>query len=155
MEKELAPERVKFLAEDFKRGFIAYCGFRPKKIRPGFFESEVQLEEHHRQQDGFVHAGVMATMADHTAGYAAYTTVDESLRILSVEFKINMLKPAYGRVLRCRGRVLRGGSRIIVVESEVYDVRDAGEALVAKAMVTLMAVPAEKMGSHRLSENDS
>ncbi|CAB5079492.1 Thioesterase [Olavius algarvensis associated proteobacterium Delta 3] len=155
MENELAPERVKFLAKDFKRGFIAYCGFRAKKIRPGFFESEVRLEEHHRQQDGFVHAGVMAAMADHTAGYAAYTTVDDSLRILSVEFKINMLKPAYGRVLRCRGRVLRGGHRIIVVEFEVYDVRDAGEALVAKAMVTLMAVPAEKMGSHRLSENGS
>jgi len=155
MEKELAPERVKFLAKDFKRGFIAYCGFRAKKIQPGYFESEVQLEEHHHQQDGFVHAGVLATMADHTAGYAAYTTVNEAVRILSVEFKINMLKPAYGRVLRCRGRVLRGGKQIIVVESEVYDVRDAGEALVAKAMVTLAAVPAEKMGAHRLSETDS
>jgi len=98
---------------------------------------------------------MMATMADHTAGYAAYTIVDESLRILSVEFKINMLKPAYGRALRCRGRVLRGGNRIIVVESEVYDVRNGGEALVAKAMVTLMAVPAEKMESRRLTETGS
>jgi len=155
MEKELAPERSTFLADEFELGFIAYCGIRAKDIRPGFFESEVQLEAHHRQQDGFVHAGMMATIADHTAGYAAYTIVDTSLRILSVEFKINMLKPAYGRALRCRGRVLRGGNRIIVVESEVYDVRDGGEALVAKAMVTLMAVLAEKMESRRFTETDS
>ena len=47
----------------------------------GYFRSRVAIKEHHRQQDGFVHAGVLATMADHTAGYSAYTIVPEELAL--------------------------------------------------------------------------
>jgi len=149
--KTITSDRAAFLAEDFRRGFIDYCGFRARRVDSGLFESEVDIEERHRQQDGFIHAGVMATMADHTAGYAGFTTVDPGFQILSVEFKINFLKPAFGRALRCRARVIRGGSRVIVAESEVFDVRVPEKSeeeeieLTAKAMVTLMAVRREKL----------
>ena len=89
----------------------------------------------------------MATMADHTAGYAAFTTVAEEFQILTIEFKINFLKPAYGDTLICRSRVIRGGSSVIVSESEVFDIRDRGETLAAKAMVTLMPVHRDKLSS--------
>jgi len=141
----LSRERIDFLAKDYCRGFIQYCGFKPEVIRYGFFQSRVEIEEHHRQQDGFIHAGVMATMADHTAGYAAFTTVPDEFQILTVEFKINFLRPAYGDSLICRSTVIRGGSRIIISESEVFDRRREEEVLAAKAMVTLMAVPKEKI----------
>jgi len=143
----LSEERAAFLAKDFQRGFIDHCGFRAVRVEHGRFESEVIVEERHRQQDGFIHAGVTATMADHTAGYAAFTTVDPGFQILTVEFKINFLRPAFGRALRCSARVIRGGSRIIVAESEVFDIREPeGEPdTVSKAMVTLMAVRREKL----------
>lgn len=145
--KVISAERIAFLAEDFRRGFIDHCGFSAGRIEYGLFESRIVIEERHRQQDGFIHAGVMATMADHTAGYAAFTTVDPGFQILTVEFKINFLKPAFGRTLRCTGRVLRGGSRIIVAESDVFDLREpeAEPEPVARAMVTLMAVRREKL----------
>ena len=65
----------------------------------------------------------------------------------SGRFKINFLKPAFGQKLRCRAAVIRGGSRVIVAESEVTDLREAVQApeAVAKAMVTLMAVHKEKL----------
>lgn len=145
--KQISKERAAFLAEDFHRGFIAHCGFYAVGIEPGVFESELTVEDRHRQQDGFIHAGVMATMADHTAGYAGFTTVKADFQILTVEFKINFLKPAFGQKLRCRAAVIRGGSRVIVAESEVTDLREAVQApeAVAKAMVTLMAVHKEKL----------
>ncbi len=143
----LSEERVEFLAKDYCRGFIEYCGYRPEVIRFGFFQSTVKIQEHHRQQDGFIHAGVMATMADHTAGYAAFTTVDEEFQILTIEFKINFLRPAFGDSLICRSKVIREGNQIIVSESEVFDSRQGEETLAAKAMVTLMAVPKEKLKS--------
>jgi uncharacterized protein (TIGR00369 family) len=145
--KKISEERAAFLAEDFHRGFIAHCGFFAIRVEPGAFESELAVEDRLRQQDGFIHAGVMATMADHTAGYAAFTTVDPGFQILTVEFKINFLKPAFGRKLRCLARVIRGGSRIIVAESEVTDLREAEQQpeAVARAMVTLMAVRKEKL----------
>jgi uncharacterized protein (TIGR00369 family) len=144
-QERISPERAVFLAEDFQRGFVGYCGFFADTVRYGFFESGLRVEDRHCQQDGFVHAGVMATMADHTAGYAAFTMVPETHQILTIEFKINFLRAASGNGLACRARVIRGGTRLLVAESEVFDIRDAGETLAAKAMVTLMAVSGEKI----------
>jgi uncharacterized protein (TIGR00369 family) len=73
--------------------------------------------------------------------------VPEEFQILTIEFKVNFLRPAYGHSLVCRSRVIRPGSQIIIAESEVSDQRSEGEILAAKALVTLMAVPKEKLTS--------
>ena len=147
MELEISKERAAFLVEDYSRGFIKHCRFVAEDVRWGSFQSKVKIDDQHRQQDGFIHAGVMGTMADHTAGYAAFTTVGKEFQILTIEFKVNFLKPAYGEALVCRSKVIRGGNTIIVSESEVFDIRDGEEILAAKAMVTLMAVHRDKLSS--------
>ena len=147
MKKEISKERAAFLAKDYARGFIEYCQFNPEIVEYGFFQSRVAIKKHHRQQDGFIHAGVMATMADHTAGYCAFTTVPEDFQVLTIEFKINFLKPAHGEVLICRSNILRGGKQVIIGESQVFDIHGAEEILSAKAMVTMMAVHRDKLSS--------
>ena len=69
----------------------------------------------------------------------------ENFRILTLKFKINFFKPEYGSALKCRSKVINKGKQIIVPESKVYNVRDKSEKLVAKVIVTMMAVPAEKI----------
>jgi len=146
---ELSPERKAFLAADYCRGFIKYCRIEPLEIKSGYFRSRVLIAEEHRQQDGFIHAGVMATMADHTAGYAAFTLVTEDRQILTIEFKINFLRPAFGNALECKSKIIRDGSTILIAESEVFDVREEETSLAAKATVTLMSVPKAKLLSKR------
>jgi uncharacterized protein (TIGR00369 family) len=148
-QKTLDKAREAFLARNYSRGFIEYCQFQAEVIQRGYFEATVGIQEHHRQQDGFIHAGVMATLADHTAGYAAFTTVPEEFQILTIEFKINFLRPGLGRKLICRSRVIREGSQLIISESEVFDQRDGDEVLVAKALVTLMPVHRDKLSRKR------
>jgi uncharacterized protein (TIGR00369 family) len=147
MNNRLTQERVDFLTKDYSRGFTKFCGLKASVIQKGLFESTIVIGENHRTQDNFIHAGLIATMADHTAGYAAFTTVSENLRILTIEFKINFLKPAYGSALRCRSRVVNRGRQIVVAESEVYDLREKSETMVAKGIITMMAVPAEKIAT--------
>lgn len=144
-QKTITAERIKFLKDDYQRGFIKFCQFKPEKVEWGKFEARVQITSDHRQQDGFIHAGVMATMADHTAGYSAFTIVPNEFQILTIEFKINFLRPAYGDALKCLSRVIREGHRIIVAESEVFDVRGDKDVTVAKALVTLMAVSKDSL----------
>jgi uncharacterized protein (TIGR00369 family) len=151
--KEISAARSDFLKADYERGFIRFCGLKAVQATWGKFESMVEIEEEHRQQDGFIHAGVMATMADHTAGYSAFTIVPENMQILTIEFKINFLRPAFGKALRCYSRVIREGRQVIVSESEVFDVRGDQEVAVAKAMVTLIAVRKEKLAA--ASDNDA
>jgi uncharacterized protein (TIGR00369 family) len=138
-------EQLEFLAGDAVQGFTAHCGLTPVSLEPGRFVTRVHLEAHHLQQDGFVHAGLLATLADHTAGYASYSLVPKNRRILTVEYKINFLNPAWGDYVECRARVLKPGKTLLVVESEVFAVRGEEETLAAKALLTMAAVPADKL----------
>jgi uncharacterized protein (TIGR00369 family) len=147
--KILGRERIAFLKDDFERGFIKFCRFEATHAGWGEFSSTVEINEDHRQQDGFIHAGVMATLADHTAGYSAFTTVSNDYQILTIEFKINFLRPAFGNRLVCNAKVIREGRQVIVAESEVLDAGRSGEAPVAKAMVTLMAVHKDRLKAGR------
>ena len=79
-------------------------------------------------------------MTDHTSGYAAFTTVSDQFRILTVEFKINYFKPAVGPVILCRSKVINNGKKIKVVEAEAFSVSDGLEKLVSKGMFTQVAV---------------
>ena len=145
MQIELTQERLEFLEKDYRRGFIKYCGIHASKIEKGIFESTLKIGENHKTQDNFIHAGLIATMSDHTAGYAAYTLVPDNIRILTIEFKINFLKPAYGNALKCKSEIISKGRQIIVAQSTVFDIRDNYEKMVSKSTFTLMAIDAEKL----------
>ncbi|MFX1489853.1 MAG: PaaI family thioesterase [Promethearchaeota archaeon] len=123
------------------QGFPAYCGFIVDHVDDGVFESLLTVHPEHKQQDGFIHAGVIATIADHTTGYSAYTIVPENLRILTIEFRINYFKLAQGNEIICKSRVINPGKKIIVSESEIFVKSDIEEKMVSKALVTLIAVP--------------
>jgi uncharacterized protein (TIGR00369 family) len=134
--------RLEFLRKDYVQGFPAYCGIEVIGAAEGRFESRLRPEPRHAQRDGFVHAGMLATMADHTAGFAAYTLVAEKIRILTIELKINYFRPAVGECIVCRAKVIHPGRTILVAESELFAVTAESEKMVAKATVTLMAVAA-------------
>jgi uncharacterized protein (TIGR00369 family) len=133
------------LKKDFVQGFSAFCGFEVIRADYCIFETCLKVLNEHRQQDGFVHAGVIATMADHTSGYASFTTVSEKFRILTVEFKINYFKPATGPLIICRSKVINNGKKIKVAESEVFSVSNGIEKLVSKGMFTQIAVASEDL----------
>ena len=142
-------DRLEFLAQDAVQGFTAHCGLTPVLMEPGRFVTRITLQEHHHQQDGFAHAGLIATMADHTAGYASYSLVPPDRRILSVEYKINFLAPGVGDYLECTAQVIKPGKRLLVVEADVVAVSNGEAKPVAKALLTMAAVPRERVGKSR------
>jgi len=121
--------------------FIRSLGIELVDLGPGWCETRLPITDRHRQQHGYVHAGVQATLADHSAGAAASTLISADEQILSVEFKLNLLRPARGEQLHCRATVLRAGRTISVVEAEVHAGDSPRETLVSKATVTPATVP--------------
>lgn len=117
--------------------FVRWLGIGVQRVTDGRLETSLTVRADMLQQDAFVHAGVVTTLADHTAGAAAATVMEPGRTPLSIAFDVHLLSPALGPKLRCVAKVLRTGRRIIVVESEVFG-GPAGE-LCAKATVTLKA----------------
>ena len=120
--------------------FVANLGIRLVSLGSGTCETKLDVEPRHLQQDGFVHAGVQATMADHTAGGAAATMIEPDHIILTAEFKINLLRAAKGDQLTCRSKVLKPGSRLIIVESEVQCENEGTSKLVSKTTVSIAVI---------------
>ena len=129
--------------------FIRNLGMELVAIAAGRCETALELTERHLQQDGVVHAGVLATMADHTSGTAGASLIKADEYVLTAEFKINLLRAAKGNRLHCVGTVLKPGRRLIVAESEVFDGNPQAARLVAKATVTLAVM---KKPSGKLSD---
>ncbi len=125
--------------------FIADLGIQLESLGEGECTTVLQIQHRHLQQDGFVHAGVQATMADHTAGAAAATLLQEGQIVLTAEFKINFLRAARGERIICRSKVLKPGSTLTVVESEVFSVASGQERLVSKATATIAVVTAKRV----------
>lgn len=90
------------------------------------------------QQHGFFHAGVATSIADSACGYAALTMMSENAEVLSVEFKINFLKPAKTPKLIAIGKVLQSGKTLTVCEGFVFDSKE--EKLIAKMTATMILV---------------
>lgn len=133
--------------EAFKKAaFVHHIGIEPIAVGKDYCESMLTIEERHGQANAFVHAGVLATIADHTAAAAvAFSHLKEGQGIVSVEFKINLLRPAVGNYLYCKATVLKAGKTLSVAESEVYtlpekDTQHAEKKLVAKATITLATI---------------
>ncbi len=105
----------------------------------GACETSLVVQDRLRQQHGFVHGGVVATLADHTAGGAA-RSVSGTRDVLTVEYKINFLRPAAGDRLRCTASVLKAGKSVIVAEALVFCNGPGGKQLVAKLTETLFVI---------------
>ncbi len=109
-------------------------------VEPGQVVIELPYREDLCQQDGFIHAGISSTIMDSACGYAAFTLMPAEARVLTIEFKINLLAPAAGDRFRAIGKVRKAGRSVSVAESELHAVSAGGDKLIATMVGTLMTV---------------
>lgn len=118
--------------------FMGHIGAQLVEVRPGYCEIRVPFQESLTQQNGFFHAGVISTIADNTAGYAAFSLMAEKASVLTVEFKLNLLSPGKGDLLIGRGTVLKSGKTLTVCRSDLFVVQNGEEKLCAAGQSTLI-----------------
>ena len=92
------------------------------------------------QQHGFIHAGIVATILDSACGYAAFSVMSPDLAVLTVEYKVNLIRPAKGDRLVARARVMRSGKTLTVCAGDAFAQSDESESMVATMLATVMAV---------------
>ena len=110
------------------------------RVAPGEVEIELPFRDDLTQQHGFFHAGVTSTIADSAGGYAAYSLFPADASVLTTEFKINLLAPADGELLRATGRVIKPGRTLTVCDVDVFAVKNGQARACAKLLQTLMCM---------------
>jgi len=123
-----------------RQPFMEHIGARITALSPGFCEITVDYDKALTQQHGFVHGGVLAAIADSAAGYAAFSLMPAEASILTVEYKLNILRPGQGEAMIARARVLKPGRTLSVVQSDVFARRAGIEEQVVTSLQTLMCL---------------
>src|SRR3954469_6526799 len=132
------PERVRRSFD--KQRVMATLGATLDRVEQGTVDISMPFREEFTQQHGFLHAGIVATIADSACGYAAFSVMAEDAAVLSIEFKTNMLAPADGERIIARAKGTKSGRTIIVCDATVHALKNAHEKLVATMTGTMMAV---------------
>jgi uncharacterized protein (TIGR00369 family) len=122
-----------------RQGYMATIGAQLVHVAHGEVDIALPFDDRLTQQDGFLHAGVVAGVSDSACGYAALTTMEPGAEVLTVEFKINLLAPAAGERLVARGRVLRAGRTLTVCRADAFTINEGKEKHVATVIATLIA----------------
>jgi uncharacterized protein (TIGR00369 family) len=116
-------------------------GARLERVAPGEVRIELPFNPALTQQHGYLHAGILGILVDSACGYAAYTLMPAGPEVLSVEYKINFLSPAKGRLFTAVGRVVKPGRTLTVCAGEAWAHTDAEPKLVAAMQATMICVP--------------
>lgn len=120
--------------------FMQDLGVSPTKVGEGHVTAELPLQQRHQQHTGQVHAGVMATLADHAMGSAAQTLAPAGHWAITAELKTSQLRPGVGERLVCEAVVIKPGRTLSFTEAEVYAESQGRRTLVMKASATMALV---------------
>lgn len=120
--------------------FSQFVGIDIHTIEAGEIQATLNLEQHHRQQMGFVHGGVTATFSDVVMGFAAYTLVKKGQGVVTTDLRISYLNPGVGNQLFARGFVIKAGQKLLFCEAELWMMDGDKRTDIAKASSTMMAV---------------
>jgi len=109
-------------------------------VVPGAVQISLPYRADLTQQNGYLHAGIVTTIADSACGYAAYTLMPPNSAVLSVEFKVNLLRPAKGEEFLAIAEVLKPGRTLTVVRADVFANPKSERVLVATMLGTMMCL---------------
>ncbi len=133
-------------AEEIKQSFakqtiMGLIGAELGRVEPGIVEITLPYRADLAQQHGYLHAGIVTTIADSACGYAAYSLMPPNSEVLSVEFKVNLLRPAKGEKFLALAEVVKAGKTLTVVRADVFGIdRDGKRELVATMLGTMICL---------------
>src|SRR5262249_17706467 len=113
-------------------------GLRLDAVEPGLATMSFQVRDELLQNNGVVHGGAIATLIDSTAAFAIIPLLEEEETTTTVDLTISYVRPLRKGMAQATAKVLRKGSRVIVLTAEVLD--EAGN-LAATALTTYLRLP--------------
>src|SRR6056297_1617443 len=139
IDQKLSPDIEAAIHRSFDaQAMMATLGAKLIAVLPGHARIDAPILPGSRQQHGYAHAGLTFAIGDSAAGYAALSVMPEGFEVLTTEMKINLLAPARGKRLIARGRVIKAGRRLVVVQADVHALDEGRETHVALLTGTMM-----------------
>ncbi len=121
-----------------RQAMMHTLGISIAALGPGWIDLEFDHNDDFTQQHGFAHAGLVATAMDSACGYAAFSLMPADAAVLTVEYKVNLLRPAQADRYRASATVTKAGRTLTVCQAVATGVDSTDE--IAAMTGTLMTL---------------
>ncbi len=136
--------KMERIRENFeKQAFMGTLGARITHCEEGRVLVSCKVTPGLKQQHGYAHAGVMASIADSACGYAALTKLPAGSEIMSVEFKINLIRPCTADEIVAEATVIKSGKTLTFCEATVAGKDGSGPFATFSAIMFCFAPKAD------------
>ncbi len=126
----------RFLKDVAECQFLRYLNIGLQLHEPGIVKATMVTDNNYLQHHGYIHGGVITTLADSVAGFAAISITPDQFEVVTVELKISFLKPGKGRIISALGWVIKPGNKFHFCEAEIK----CNDIIIAKASATMAIV---------------
>jgi len=139
----MTPEKKQLITGSFSRSeTLQFYKAELLEVETGFISIKIPKMEMMTRKAGIFNGAMIASLVDVSSGYAAVSHYEEDCYVVTVELKVNYLRPAMGDALVSKSYVVKGGAKISVIRTEIYTVDENGtsESHVATSLVTMMKI---------------
>lgn len=138
--EELSPNYKKALIEKAHTAhpFWTLLGMRLADIKKGWAVVQLPFDPKLTQADGIAHGGATFSAADAAVAMALVGLIGRDETLVTLEMKLNYLKPFTGGTLRAEARVVQKGTRAALGEVRVTTDTNG---LIAMGLATYMIIP--------------
>ncbi|GAB0157675.1 hypothetical protein CHRYSEOSP005_29570 [Chryseobacterium sp. Alg-005] len=139
----MTPEKKKLITDSFNRSeTLQFYKAELLEVETDFISMKIPKMGLMTRKAGMFNGAMIASLVDVSSGYAAVSHYEEDCYVVTVELKVNYLRPAIGDALVSKSYVIKGGAKISVVRTEIYTVNkeNTSENHVATSLVTMMKI---------------
>ncbi|AZA84477.1 PaaI family thioesterase [Chryseobacterium lactis] len=139
----MTPEKKKLITDSFDRSeTLKFYKAELLEVETDFISMKIPKMELMTRKAGMFNGAMIASLVDVSSGYAAVSHYEEDCYVVTVELKVNYLRPAIGDALISKSYVIKGGAKISVIRTEIYVVTEGSgaESHVATSLVTMMKI---------------
>ena len=130
-----APVESRLRSVALSNGFNAWLDIRLIAAGNGRVELEMPVRAELLQHHGFVHGGIIGTLADNACAWAASTLAGD---VVTASYSLQFLAPAKAPLIRARAEIIKSGKRNVAVEAKVFAETEGAEPkLVAVALASI------------------
>jgi uncharacterized protein (TIGR00369 family) len=117
--KDQSFNKERILALIKKNEFANFIGLHLEQLKYGRFLGKLLIHQHHKQQRGLLHGGVISTLMDIAMGFAAYTVVRESQHVVTANLDVSYFSPTDEGWILVDGKVEKSGNTLVFCEGVV------------------------------------
>jgi uncharacterized protein (TIGR00369 family) len=139
----MSPEKRKLVNDSFaKSETLQFYKAEIVSMEKDFISIKVPKMQLMTRTAGMFNGAMIASLVDASSGYAAVTHYENDCYVVTVELKVNYLRPAVGEALLSKSYVIKGGKKISTIRTEIYTVNNENqeETHVATSLVTMMRI---------------